>query len=152
MGFLTVLQSFLQILSLISDSPVKNLFGQFVSHKPASHRHGHLTPPPRAEVGKRGASDFTGCYSGRDPHQVPSKSLLVGLEGPVSPPPLKDRTGQDCPCWQQLVADEIMVRPYNVEMMAQPFPDQPGREKQAIAVDNKRPANLLCFYFSLEMV
>lgn len=76
-----------------------------------------------------------------DPHKVASKSLLVGLEGPVILPPLKDRTALSLMV-SDYVAYEIMVCPHYVEIMAQQFPEQPESEKQAVGVDIMRSVSL----------
>lgn len=65
-----------------------------------------------------------------DPHKAPSKSLLVGLEGLVILPPLKDRAGLSLKV-SDYVPYEIMVCPYYVQIMAQQVPKQPESEKQA---------------------
>lgn len=75
-------------------------------------------------------------YSVWDPHKVASKSALVGLEGPVILPSLKDRTGLS------LMVSEIMVRSHYVQIMAQQLPEQPESEKQAMVIDITHSASL----------
>lgn len=80
-------------------------------------------------------------YSVWDPHKVASKSLLVGLEGPVILPSLKDRTGLSLMV-SDYVAYEIMVRSHYVQIMAQQLPEQPESEKQAMVIDITHSASL----------
>lgn len=80
-------------------------------------------------------------YSVLDPHKVASKSLLVGLEGPVILPSLKDRTGLSLMV-SDYVAYEIMVRSHYVQIMTQTLPEQPESEKQAMDIDITLSASL----------
>lgn len=86
-------------------------------------------------------------YSVWDPHKVASKSLLVGLEGPVILPSLKDRTGLSLMV-SDYVAYEIMVRSHYVQIMAQTLPEQPESGKTSHGYRHHKlsqPQKYLCW-------